>query len=844
MQFIDFLTSLKQFLTVSRDRRCRRARSMQSATAIERIESRRLLTTTLFLDFGAAFPSNFGGPGAIQATVEEIREIDGPGINGFGTGPDLTNTGLTVPLELDDQVTLQPVQWDYSGDGIFTTADINQLAAAVGDLVADQLAPFDIDVALAGAASLADVSGTLSTNDTPFNQAGRNDVYSLVTVATSLAVGIPFPALANSVGNVNSLFGLAAADDLWGASGNQQDEATLTFSDRVSAAVMATGAVPGTDAGNASFSTALANVVTHEAMHTFGLEHVANAGNNEALILSDDFTGTTIGVLNDLYVTRFPLTIDGGGTDFQNPYEVLRDDPDIGLSDENFNGAPDFAYITGTGAHDRITISQSAGGAVSVSVIAFADAAHQQPIRAFSYQVTPGVDTEAGLVVLAGGGSDVVTVQAGVELPVTIDGGSGSDSLNGGSGNDLLDGGAGSDTLQGGQGDDQLDGGAGEDLLVQLSNADLQILTDSTLTGTGTDTHSEFEQFTLQAGAGDNTIDASGLTLAPVVVMGGAGNDVLIGGSLSDQLHGEAGQDALHGNGGEDHLWGGDDIDRLYGGNLADILDGGPGNDQLYGGNGDDTLYGWDGNDLLRGQTGNDELYGGGGEDTLWGDFGNDLVVGDGGDDLLYGTSGVDSLWGSDGNDTLFGGFNDDLLVGGNGHDSLDGESGRDTLTGNSGNDILTGGSHTDRLDGGSGDDLLDGGSGDDYLDGEDGHDTLLGHAGNDRLYGGNGHDLIHGGDGSDTLHGGAGDDVILGGNGHDQLHGDDGDDVLLGESGDDTLNAGHGDDVLYGGPGADSLVGIHGVNLLFATRDDRLALGHNDQVVRVNLPLPATRSR
>jgi len=303
MQFKKTLISLKSLLTVPRNCRRRRGRCTPPGTRTEQMESRQLLTTTLFLDFGAAFPATFGGPGSLLGTVDDIRNIDGPGTSGFGTGPNLTDPALSVPMALDDQITLQPVQWDYSGDGTFTAVDITQLATAVGNKVADSLVPFDIDVALAGAASLEDVSAILSANDTPFNQAGRNDVYSLVTVATSPALGAPFPTLANSVGNVNSLFGIAAAEDLWSAAGNQHDEATLTFSDQVSAAVLAGGAVPGTDGGNAAFVKALANVVTHEAMHTFGLVHLANTGNNEALILSDDFIGTAPGLLNDLYVT-------------------------------------------------------------------------------------------------------------------------------------------------------------------------------------------------------------------------------------------------------------------------------------------------------------------------------------------------------------------------------------------------------------------------------------------------------------------------------------------------------------------------------------------------------------
>ena len=842
MRFTNFLMSLKQSLATSRTRQFRKRRSSSSpaVTGIECLEDRQLLTTMLYLDFGAGFSAPFGGPGNMQTTVSELANVDGSGPNGFGTGPDLTNSSLSNPMNSTDQLTFQPVVWDYSGDGLFTVADINQLAGAVQDKVEEMLAPFDINVAIASASSLDDMSATLSANDTMFNQTGQNDVYSIVTVATSIDLGAPFPALANSVSTSINLAGIAAAEDLWGAAGNLNDEVTLTFSDSLSAFVTNAGAVQGTTAGNDAFVKALSSVIVHEAMHTFGVVHVADPSPSETLVLGNEFINPTINVLNDLFVTRFPMSIEDSDMGLQNPYDVLANDPDIGLVDKNFNGVPDFAYVTGTGAHDQISIVETSDGNISVSVAAYSDTTHLNLIRSFSYSLTPGVDTEQGIQILAGPGWDVVTVYASVDLPVEIHGNTGNDILTGGSGSDLLVGGTGDDILTGGMGADQLLGGLGDDSLIQFSNFSQQKLTDTQVTGTGTDTHQDIEEFELQGGAGNNTIDASQFTLGSVTIMGGQGNDVLKGGTQSDSLLGGSGNDTLYGNGGKDHLWGGDDLDKLWGGDLGDILDGGDHDDELYGEGGDDTLYGWQGNDTLHGHDGIDELFGGSGHDVLWGGAKDDYLVGDSGNDKLYGGTGDDQLWGSDGNDTLAGGFDDDYLNGGDDNDKLDGQIGIDTLKGGDGDDELKGGqgSYTDWLYGGNGNDLLDGQKGNDKLVGNDGNDTLLGGDGHDWLYGDDDHPFD--GDGKYET----GNDLILGGFGSDKIYGGPGNDTLLGESGNDTLKAGRGSDVLFGGSGSDSLVGLHGSNVLFATRDDRLAVGRLDHVIEVDLPLPATRTR
>jgi Ca2+-binding RTX toxin-like protein len=80
----------------------------------------------------------------------------------------------------------------------------------------------------------------------------------------------------------------------------------------------------------------------------------------------------------------------------------------------------------------------------------------------------------AGFEVNGGPGDDSVSVSSAIELPVTMRGGPGNDTLIGGSGPDKLVGGegndkvagrGGSDVLYGGPGNDELLGGAGNDVL-------------------------------------------------------------------------------------------------------------------------------------------------------------------------------------------------------------------------------------------------------------------------------------------------------------------------------------------------------------------------------------------
>jgi hypothetical protein len=116
---------------------------------------------------------------------------------------------------------------------------------------------------------------------------------------------------------------------------------------------------------------------------------------------------------------------------------------------------------------------------------------------------TPGMPTElvckaplvAGFEVNAGEGDDTVSVAGAVQVPVTMRGGPGRDTLLGGGGTDKLIGGDGNDKLAGRGGDDFLYGGSGNDELLGGSGNDVL------RGGSGHDT--------LSGGSGENVVRSS-----------------------------------------------------------------------------------------------------------------------------------------------------------------------------------------------------------------------------------------------------------------------------------------------------------------------------------------------
>jgi Ca2+-binding RTX toxin-like protein len=295
------------------------------------------------------------------------------------------------------------------------------------------------------------------------------------------------------------------------------------------------------------------------------------------------------------------------------------------------------------------------------------------------------------LRILGGGGNDRLDI-AGMALGltsgsrVTLDGGTGEDRLIGSPRGDVLQAGTGDDTLTGGPGNDSLDGGSlGDDLLTETGNVNFT-LTNSSLTGLGTDSLDGINRAVLNGGNLDNHMSATAFS-GPVTLSGFDGDDTLLGG------------------GNDDALTGGNDNDSLIGNSGDDTLLGGGGNDTLSGAGGDDLFQGGADLDILR-ETGNVDFtltngsLTGLGSDSISGTFEIAQLTGGGGDNRLdaFAFTGRAHLSGASGDDTLLGGSGNDSLDGGLGEDVLQGNNGNDTLTGGQGDDTLTGGLASDHL--------------------------------------------------------------------------------------------------------------------------------------------------
>ncbi|MEN3380093.1 MAG: hypothetical protein V7608_137 [Hyphomicrobiales bacterium] len=309
------------------------------------------------------------------------------------------------------------------------------------------------------------------------------------------------------------------------------------------------------------------------------------------------------------------------------------------------------------------------------------------------------IGTTENLVLRANGGDDVITASNGLAnlIHLTLDGGTGNDTITGGDGNDTLIGGDGNDVIIGGRGSDTADlgtgndtfvwnpgdgsdiveGGAGTDTLLfnganvneninitanhgrvtftrdvaniamdlngvehiqfnALGGAD--VVTVGDLTGTGV------TQVAINLGSSAATGDGAADTIA---VTGTAGNDTInvFGAGTSVTVTGLAAQVNIdNAEGANDRLTvsagnGNDTINAaaLPAGVIGLTIDGGAGNDTITGSAGADTLIGGDGNDFVVGGRGNDVALLGNGNDTfVWnpGD-GSDTVEGQAGTDTL-----------------------------------------------------------------------------------------------------------------------------------------------------------------------------------------------------------------
>lgn len=377
-----------------------------------------------------------------------------------------------------------------------------------------------------------------------------------------------------------------------------------------------------------------------------------------------------------------------------------------------------------------------------------------------------------------GAGDDTLNASA-FGRGVALYGSAGNDVLIGGSGADQLFGDAGSDVLTGNGGNDSLDGGANIDTVSEGGNVNV-VLTNTSLTGFGTDSLFSIESAQINGGSSANVFDASASTVISVIFNSGPGADTLFGSAGRDILNGGTGNDVIYGLGGQD---------VLFGAAGDDFLDGGASNDTLIGADGLDVARRKNNTDFRVDNTGMSELIG---QNVVAFDSFNSIetVSITGGtsanriDIRAFANTGLATIQGGDGDDTLLGSTGRDLLQGEGGNDVISGGPSFDSINGGLGNDVIyeiananftvnglrvtVGTTAIDQVVSIEGI-VLVAGPGSNRLDASASSVpvTLLGGAGNDTLIGSAFADVLIGGNrasstaGVDSLNGLAGNDIL-----------------------------------------------------------------------------------
>ncbi|MDC1207966.1 cadherin domain-containing protein [Litorivicinus sp.] len=363
-------------------------------------------------------------------------------------------------------------------------------------------------------------------------------------------------------------------------------------------------------------------------------------------------------------------------------------------------------------------------------------------------------------------GSETYTIFGSTGAEV-IFGGYQADTISAGAGDDFINGGDGADTIAAGDGDDvvytslagltedvSIDGGSGSNTLVFSAPTNLW----------------DYESY------GSVTFDLSsdlGNASNFQNIGGSSSNDSLTGDGQANVIIGGSGDDTLYGGDGDDSLYGDEHTEDsggwAYGIRQYNVIQG---DDMLYGGAGNDRLVGSDGADTLDGGQGSDTLIGDVVSSEEWdsGYTGSDTFVlraGDGGetvqlaDTIIDFQDGID-IFGLDAGlqytDLTLGqgsgdyashslisitATNEYLAVVENisvsnlnyydfssmaaGDQTLNGTSGNDVLLGAFGADTVTTGTGTDVVLTYAGDDTITvDGVGDKTIDGGTGTDTLI----------------------------------------------------------------------------------------------------------------------
>ncbi len=405
-----------------RDRARRRLINHRSLQ-MESLEERIVLAANLFIEYGDNFPG-----GTLSTTQGAFRDVANhangpdrilgtplPQSNGFTAGGGLDI--VSQPYSVADRArALAVVQRAFAG------LDVNII-----ELTGTNQTTPDGRV-VQGASSMADVITTLRGGNATWK-----DAYIFVGTFIADPGGPNQVTYGGTGGGLSPSNTLGEISDLNSAS-NVHDDVAVVFS-----------------AGG--FGNNTRNNIAHEAGHNFGLRHsitnsvtsnpsnaVAPAAINlfhQAEIMSYRNTNNTT---SSVAFTRYPMIRGDGNSPSSGilgNYNSIAARMgtttlyDQAANDANIGPNPNWSFVSGTGAHDIITITRN-GANADVTVEAFAEAAHTTAITVpsvggtvFSYSIP----LTNSILVQAGGSDDHVIVDGDLGVDLIIDGMLGNDTL-------------------------------------------------------------------------------------------------------------------------------------------------------------------------------------------------------------------------------------------------------------------------------------------------------------------------------------------------------------------------------------------------------------------------------
>jgi hypothetical protein len=508
-----------------------------------------LLTTTVYLDFGLGFDTASGTDLSLQTTVDDLRRVvrDAQGEGIYGAGANLCELDLTHAC--DDFPATSPVHllpMDVNRDISHDATDLLLLAPIAQrtrEIVAEYLLPFDIDVEIANSRSIEDVRADL--------QLGETDAYMFITDGKVVPLDQPLVRFRDS-----TILGLAPGPNNTFPSpfnvsiNNSNPQLAMAFAHQLRVRAEASVLAAPFDSPEfiEAISRELAWTATHEAVHTFGLDHYNSLQLGATGTVMD--IGGTIEERSHMVFPRTPPYLEA-----YDAFDTVAEH--VGLKDANNNFSPDVTYITGAGTADRISITSDCAQPHIWQVLVESKSSAQSTTYDYSrsYQIVMGPANgehrlDANNIVMIDGGHGDDEIYIGMNA-------SGQLSSCFSFGGDFLH------SLEW-----RINGGQGDDIVrVAFDVASEKLIFRG---GLGNDTF-----------YGKDSTFGSSVKTTPLELYGDEGNDVLIGGDGADMLFGGTGPNPLSEVTSTDTLIGNAGNDVLTGGPGFNVLDGGLGEDVL-----------------------------------------------------------------------------------------------------------------------------------------------------------------------------------------------------------------------------------------------------------------------